>query len=168
MKPRPSYNRLHELFSYDANTGLLTRKVTMGCRAAGDIVSCLEAKGYLRVNVDGYRYKVHQVVWFINYGQWPASQIDHRDRNPSNNRIDNLRLATNQENGANRGKNRNNTSGAKGICLLAASGKWSAGIKINYVRHHLGEFKSKQQAINAYATAARKAFGEFYSENKEI
>lgn len=47
--------------------------------------------GYVVVNIFCGKLKGHRVAWAIHYGEWPADLIDHRDQNPGNNRIANLR-----------------------------------------------------------------------------
>lgn len=94
-------------------------------------------------------------------GEWPDKRMDHRDLDRSNNRWSNLRLASNTENGANRAKGKNNTSGHKGVSWCKNRQKWQAGIKINYRRKALGRFDTKEEAAAAYAVAAQELFGEF-------
>jgi hypothetical protein len=152
--------RLKEMFSYDPETGVITRKLAAGNRFAGSNVCSREAKGYLRVAVGKTRVKAHAVAWAMHYGVWPPMQIDHINRNPSDNRIVNLRLATNQDNSANKGLYKNNKSGVKGV-HQARSGRWVAAIRIDYVRVHLGTFDTKEQAAAIYQKAAASAFGQF-------
>ena len=87
--------------------------------------------------------------------------VDHRDGDGLNNRKSNLRLATNQQNLANRGKNRNNSSGYKGVRRARSGGKWVARIKVGGIEHHLGSYVSAAMAVSAYNAAAKKYFGEF-------
>jgi HNH endonuclease/AP2 domain len=92
-------------------------------------------------------------------GKWCRVIIDHRDGDPSNNRWDNLRRATVAQNGANKPRHRNNTSGFKGVCR--DRGRWRAAIYKNGRRHPLGNFPTPEAAHAAYVKAARKLFGEF-------
>lgn len=161
-----SISELRRLISYDPETGELRRLVTMGNRAAGQITGSVEPKGYLKVSVGKLRMKAHVIAWAIHYGQWPELQIDHINNNPADNRIENLRLATNQQNCANKGLYRNNTSGIKGVSLRS-NGKWQAGIKVNYVRIHLGSFNTKEAAAEAYRQAAEATFGQFANPTLE-
>src|SRR5262245_19883609 len=137
---RVSVARLRELFSYDPKTGLLTRKASGGNQAAGAIATAMEAKGYLRIGVDGVRLKVHVVCWAIHTGTWPIHQIDHWNGDKADNRFLNLRPATNQQNAANQKKPKHNTSGVKGVSR--SGNKFVAGIKVNGTRIHLGTFHS--------------------------
>lgn len=92
-------------------------------------------------------------------------KVDHKDGNGLNNQRGNLRLATNSQNGANRGRNRNNKSGYKGVSWDARNGKWRASISINHLSINLGRFTSRRNAAMVYDAAARLHFGEFASVN---
>ncbi len=98
--------------------------------------------------------------------------IDHIDRNPQNNRPENLRPATPSQNSANTKLARNNTTGFKGVRV--ASGwcgktpkrtKWVAFITVNKRQIHLGMHASPEDAARAYNEAARRHFGEFAYQN---
>ena len=85
--------------------------------------------------------------------------LDHRDRNPLNNRKSNLRFCTHAENMRNRGIPKNNTSGYKGV---VKNGKgWAAQIGINKKTICIGFFKDKLPAAIAYNKAAIKYHGEY-------
>lgn len=89
---------------------------------------------------------------------------DHKDENTLNNRRSNLREATRSQNGSNRGRPSNNTSGFKGVSWHKHHCKWGAHIRVNWKLIHLGYFTKAEDAASAYATAAREYFGEFYRE----
>lgn len=88
-------------------------------------------------------------------------QVDHRDGNTLHNWRGNLRLATCQQNLFNRGLNRNNRSGAKGVTWDKVNEKWIAQIGVNRKNIKLGRFTDKSVAIKAYEEAAKKYAGEF-------
>jgi hypothetical protein len=87
--------------------------------------------------------------------------VDHADGNKINNLRENLRIATKSQNGSNRGRNRNNTSGFKGVDFLQSTEKWRARIMYEGVSHHLGDFDIPEEAHAAYVCAARILFREF-------
>ena len=95
-------------------------------------------------------------------GDWPTSEVDHRDVDKSKDNWANLRPATKPQNEANRGKNRNNTSGFKGVSFNRDRSKWSAKIGINGKLKHLGYFASAESAYTAYCEAAAVLHGEFF------
>ena len=119
---------------------------------AGDIAGTLrKTNGRWEIRFLGKQWQAHRIVWALCYGYFPDCQIDHIDRNPSNNRIENLRLATRNEldNGQNRSLNKNNTTGFTGVirkynkfvARIKAAGKWYYG----------GIYDTAQDAAFAYA-----------------
>jgi hypothetical protein len=97
----------------------------------------------------------------IVYGEWPISGLDHKDGDPSNNRISNLRLATNQENIRNSRIRRDNTSGMSGVWLSRDKKQWEVKIKVGVKRLYVGIFSSFEDACKARKAAEIQYFGEF-------
>ena len=93
---------------------------------------------------------------------------DHVDGNVLNNQKENLRRATKAQNCQNQRKHSKNTSGYKGVHWNAHAKKWQALIMANYMREHLGYFKTKEQAALAYNEAALKYHGKFARLNEVI
>ncbi len=149
---------LRSVLHYDQETGIFTWKVrTSASVKAGDVAGCPGVNGYLRIRVQSRQYKAHRLAWLYVYGVWPKDQIDHINRNRSDNRISNLREATNKQNQQNTGKQSNNTSGHPGVSWYKQSSKWVARIRHNQKLIHLGYFENLEDAI-----AARKAAEKFY------
>ncbi len=91
----------------------------------------------------------------------PKIQTDHIDRNGLNNRRTNLRVATRSENMRNKGAQRNNKSGFKGVSWNADMRKWEAKINILGRQTRLGMFDAVEAAHAAYREAAEKFHGDF-------
>jgi hypothetical protein len=96
-------------------------------------------------------------------GEWPSSLfvIDHINRDTTDNRWVNLRLATISENGANAKMRCDNKSGFKGVSWGADRGKWGAYIQVNSKSIGLGRYDILEDAVEAYKAASEKYFGEF-------
>lgn len=150
--------QLSSLFSYDADSGLLTRRVAAGRggrEKAGSVVGSLNGVGYLVVTVFGKRPLVHRIAFAMAHGRWPEGQIDHIDGNRTNNRLSNLREASQAENSQNQRRPRGNTaSGILGV--RPQRKKWCAEIKLNGDRRFIGTFDTAEEARAAYVSEKRK------------
>ncbi len=107
----------------------------------------------------GYERQI--TIQHIIMGRKPSrhTMIDHKNRNPLDNRKYNLRLCTNTENCRNSKGWDNSKSGCKGVKKRGNS--WGARIMVNRKEIWLGSFKSQEEAKLAYINAAVKHFGEF-------
>ncbi len=94
----------------------------------------------------------------------PGQCADHINGNGLDNRRSNLRRATISQNGANRRKGSNNTSGAKGVTWVKRLKLWQASICVNGRLVHIGRFKDIEVAARAYKIAAAIIFGAFSGE----
>ena len=90
-----------------------------------------------------------------------TGEIDHRNGDKLDNRRCNLRGATGSQNRANRGAQRNNTSGFKGVCWSNWAEKWVVNIQVKGKQKHVGYFEDKHSAARAYNRAALKHYGQF-------
>jgi hypothetical protein len=120
----------------------------------------VDPEGYGQISLDFHRLKTHRLIWFWHYGQWPKEEIDHIDGDPHNNKIENLRDVTKQQNMRNRGSNKNNKLGIKNIC-------WSEQ-RQSYVVQFDGtfrkRFKTLEEAIAVANEMRAKRHGEFARE----
>lgn len=152
--PTITQSELRRLLSYDPETGVFTWRRKMSSRALeGDVAGGAFARGYHGIRIYGRRYYAHRLAWLYVYGVWPSTQIDHIDRNPSNNCIANLRLATPSENSQNTRTPRDNQSGFKGVHWDKSRGKWLAFINLDKQFLNVGRFDCIAEAIRARRTA---------------
>lgn len=155
-------NLLREFLQYNPKTGIFNwRKTPVNQVNAGDEAGWLEAKGYRRICVDGGRYLAHRLAWLYMTGEWPNDQIDHINMLKDDNRWSNLRSANNSQNQGNTFKRNHNTSGHKGVYWHKRKQSWHASISINSRLKFLGYCKTKKEAADLYAAAAKEYFGEF-------
>jgi hypothetical protein len=117
------------------------------------------ALGYRRIFVDSRDYPAHRLAWLYVHGEWPSGQLDHINRKRDDNRIANLRIATDSQNKANKLAQANNSSGIKGVYKRYR--RWTAQICVQGRRLNLGAFATSDEASAAYQAAARQHFGEF-------
>ena len=118
-------------------------------------------QNYWRLCLGGNFMKAHRVVWLLERGEPVPDIIDHIDGDTLNNRISNLRIATNSQNLANSA--RRLTTNVKGVHLRhrGNSIRFLAYLTVHGKRHSLGYFATLEEAATARREAAQKAFGEF-------
>ena len=162
FKPLPSLQRVKELLSYDPETGKLYWKQSVARWIKPGDEAGTYVKRAVDVTVDKKTYRAHRVIWLMQTGKDPGSNIvDHIDGNYYNNRFTNLRLATPHQNLCNQKRRIDNTSGLKGVSWSKERKKWQAGIFVRGKRIALGRFNTKEEAYAAYCEAARRLHGEF-------
>lgn len=152
---------LKEIFDYDPDTGLFTRLTGRVGGKKGAVAGSINKKGYVCIYVMGKVVKAHRLAWIYCYGYSPDEQIDHINRDKSDNRISNLRLVNNGQNQTNCVTQRNNSSGYKGVSFHKTWKKWQAYIYHEGKRMHLGTFTNPEQASTAYELASYMFHGEF-------
>lgn len=154
-----TYEYLHEILSYDPLTGALTNKVDRHKAKAGFVHQAQNSGGYIVIRLAGKLRRAQDVIWCMMTGEWPDLTVDHKDHVPTNNRWENLRLATKSQNMANRSVGKNNVLGVKGVTQVGK--RFRAHIRIGGDYLHLGHYDTAAEAGEAYREAAEIAFGEF-------
>ena len=110
----------------------------------GMLASHPRKDGYKGVRFKGEAYLAHRLIWILLKGNIPKGlQIDHINRDKSDNRIENLRLVNHSENQIN--------NEAKGYTKDKSTGLYMARIKRNGKSAYLGRFSSKEEAQEAYS-----------------
>jgi hypothetical protein len=158
INPLPTKERLHELFTYSFVEGAFYWRRYSKPKLAG---AKNRSRGYWRVMVDEVTYQRHRLVWAYFHGDPGASLVDHTNTIRDDDRIENLRLADEEENRRNSKMYCTNTSGFKGVTLEKSVNKWKAYIYLHNRRIHLGLYPTKEEAAAAYAEASSRLHGEF-------
>lgn len=117
---------------------------------------CIDRSGYPHGRLFRQKVYAHRVIWALHFGEWPADQIDHDNRIRNDNRIANLKAATNEENNKNKSMSDKNKSGFTGVCWLENDQVWLAYITVAGERQHLGRFQDKFAAVEARRAAEIK------------
>jgi len=108
--------------------------------------------GYINISIrDGekiYHIGAHQFIWYCVHGK-VVDEIDHINGFRDDNRIENLRSVTRQQNQWNRTK-------AKGYSWHKISKKWISQIMTDSKSKHIGYFDTEQEASQAYQEAKEK------------
>lgn len=104
-------NELRDAFTY--KNGQLIWKNCDSKYFNNKIAGNLAKNGYITITYKQQQYLAHRLIWLYKFGKWPDDQIDHINGIKTDNRIENLRLATNAQNGQNKRVYSHNTTGSK-------------------------------------------------------
>lgn len=176
-----------DLFDYDHNTGELIRKEwpremyssdhvwrRINKKHAGSRITCKHydhgrPTGIIFGKVLG-EINAHRAIWIMHHGPIPPGMhIDHRDGDPFNNRLANLRLVTHQQNMYNKNPYKTNKSGHKGVCWDKKENRWVAQINVEGRHKRIGAYKSLDEAVSAYIRESLKEHGEYaYAARGEL
>lgn len=133
-----------------------------GKRAGAGGVGMRGNKTSWYVSIDGHPYVAHRLIWIMVNGSIPhGAFIDHKDGNPYNNSLCNLRLSDNVSNQHNRLAPKNNTTGIKGVTWSNKMLKWKATVRSNGNYFHLGYHDTKGMAAVAAAKGSLTHHGKF-------
>ncbi len=136
---------------------------------SGRIAGNNDGHGYIQVRMCKKLLQTHNIVWEMHNGTIPDGMlVDHANGIRTDNRIENLQLATRAENNRNSLLPIDNASGYKGVSLDKKSGRWKAQITVDYRNVFLGRFDSKISAALAYDNAAIELHGSFAKTNSML
>lgn len=153
--------QLREILSYDAVTGEFRWLRSRGGKAlAGTIAGSVNRRGYVEISVGCSKWLGHRLAWLYAHGRVPKA-IDHINGIGADNRLENLREATQGLNMANTRKRSNNTSGFKGVSWCRDTSRWAAQIRKDGRKYTIGRYDTAEQAAEAYSIKAAALFGEF-------
>ena len=152
------HRELLRVLEYCEMTGLFRWKVSLSNRApVGTVTGIAKPGEYAQIRVGGRNYKGHKLAVYWYTSMYPFEDVDHRDGNKANNRIDNLRMVGTLGNNQNiRGPRSNNKIGFLGVFRCKMTMKWRATICAEGIRHHLGTFETPALAHAAYVKAKRE------------
>lgn len=174
----PSPELLRKLLRYEPDTGKLfwlprDDNFFLSSGAAKRWNNKYANNGAFLTNLNGYRssemfektFYAHRVIWAMQTNKWPDCEIDHIDRDRTNNIWTNLRLASTSQNRANKQSKPNSTSKYLGVCWMKKDKKWRAQIRKNKKDFFLGDFVCEIEAAKAYDAKAKELHGEFANLN---
>lgn len=153
---------LKAILHYDPLTGVFTRLKAVPKTPVGGVAGTLDHKGYIQISIKFKKCAAHRLAWLYVYGYIPEKQIDHINGIRNDNRIENLREATPQENLRNAALRSDNTSGIKGVSWSKGSSMWVANASLNGKSHYLGQFHNIDLAEIAYKEFAQEHHKEFF------
>jgi len=153
-----THRRLLEALRYDPETGLFWWLERAKKRRLDKPAGSRHNKGYWQINVDAKPQLAHRLAWFYMTGKWPKDEVDHEDRDKTNNRWLNLRPATHKQNAENVAVRKHSKSGVKGVHFDATRGLWQAYLNHEGKRRHLGRHATLTAAIKARKAGETKFF----------
>lgn len=139
---------------YDSETGLFTWIKT------NSKAGYYPENNYSQVGVNNKLYYGHRLAWLYAYGYFPK-YVDHINGIKSDNRLINLREATNQQNACNSKIPTTNTTGIKGVMWNKNAKKWHVQITLHKKRYHIGYFSDFFEACCIAFVARTKFHGDF-------
>jgi len=158
--------QLKSILAYDPQTGLFQWIEKKGLRLPSRAAGSRDPRGYIRIGYKGERYWAHRLAWLYVHGEFPPEDVDHINRDRSDNRICNLRLASRNMNNGNTGKWRTNTSGYRGVSWDKRALKYECYIWKLDKKHHLGYYDDPKEAAAVYNMNARSYFGDYATINE--
>lgn len=141
---------------YDYKDGVLINKQSRGRMKAGVPAGTPNKAGYLRVTLFQKQEYVHRLIFFMFNNYWPK-EIDHIDRDVTNNRIENLRESTRSQNMA----NRSSSNAFRGIQSNGSSYTARIGNPFTRKTEYIGSYPTAEDAAKAYDIKAKEYFGDF-------
>lgn len=154
---------IKEYLSYNPDTGIfMWIKTKKGVKQINTPITCLSNKdGYIRIGYNRKYYQAHRLAWWFITGLYPPNnlQIDHKDGNKLNNRATNLRLVTPLENQRNKKAHRNGKTNCVYKIAYKHTTSWRARGKLNKKDIHLGNFKTKKEAVEAVKKFDKEHWG---------
>lgn len=142
---------------YNPATGELSWMANKGTAVKGQLAGYIK-NGYRRIRLCSRDYFAHRLVWMHVTGEWPKCDVDHKDRDKLNNRIENLREVTPLENMANQSFSKANKTGYRGV-YQRPNGDYYAAIGFEGSLIQLGTYDDPEWASFAYR-AGREIFGK--------
>lgn len=151
--------QIFELFVYHSD-GYLLWAVNRKRARIGNKVGTVHPCGYLRTRVNGKLELNHRLIYMLHHG-FVSMFIDHIDGNKLNNKIENLRLASNVENQQNAKLKVTNTSGFKNVSFCPQTKKWAVKIRVCGKNKTIGRYEDVELANLVAQESRAKYHGEF-------
>lgn len=174
QKPSPgrkavTQTQLKAMLHYDSATGKFFWRVARPPKIRiGDRAGCVICNRYWGIRIDNKRYYAHRLAFLYIHGRFPNGQLDHKDRDRANNRIENLREATTSQNIMNAKLHKDSYTKFKGVHQDKKRNKYGSRIIFKRKTTWLGYYESARTAALVYDYAATRVFGEFALTNKML
>lgn len=157
--------RLKELVHYEPTTGWFTWRINNSTAKPGMRVGSGHGLGYRQIGLDYKKYLEHSLAYFYMTGEWPTKQIDHINRDKSDNRWENIRHGSISDNGHNKGVSARSRTGLTGV--LPHGNGFRSMITVDS-KSQTGWFNTIAEARVSRLLLEIKNFGKFTSFNIDL
>ncbi|EHA63758.1 HNH endonuclease signature motif containing protein [Synechococcus sp. WH 8016] len=160
IKHKPIPKDISNYLSINPDTGEILRIAYSGSNRTCEIelgtrAGYIDSSGYRKLSFNGKEYLEHRVAWYLYYEEDPGDlTVDHIDRNPTNNKKNNLRLTLQKGQAQNRA--------ALGYSYSSKHNLFIAHLKVNSKSKNLGHYDCPLLARLAYESEAKKHHGDFF------
>ncbi len=160
---------IQSILDYDASDGTFKWKYRQDASKAwntrwpGKNAGFARKDGYVLIRINNKRYLAHRLAWFLHHGTWPNLFLDHINKNPNDNRIENLRECTTAENGWNRNAQSNASTGFKNVNVDRNRNKYQVKVSAYGKTHWVGYFNTIEESIEARDKYLKQLHGKFAS-----
>jgi hypothetical protein len=158
---------LRSLLYYDPETGIFTWRKPPARKPwlirAGNVSpgKYTQIQLFPRSSGRQERYYASRLAWLYMTGNWPENEIDHINRDKSDDSWKNLRPADHSKNAINVDLQSRNTSGITGVCWDGTTGRWLATCMVKGVTVLYKQYDTKEEAIAARQKVVREHYGEY-------
>ena len=174
-RPLPPFEEIDRVLRYEPETGKIYWKIRP--RKTGKDLKGAEAgslskqynTSYRIIRLNKVTYKAHRIAWLLYYKEDPGEKlIDHKNHDGSDNRIGNLRVATNAQNQHNARINKTSITGYKGVIKSKQYSHRNKPYRARTMLHgkiiSLGNYRTPEEASEAYQRFCKEHHGKFYHE----
>jgi hypothetical protein len=142
-------DQLKSVIDYDPVTGVFTWKVDVATTVpAGSEAGYVDAWGYRQIRIGNVLYQSHRLAFLYMMGRFPEMDVDHINRNSSDNRWENLRECTRTVNLLNRAP----LGEYRGITMVTSYGKpcWRVQFSNSGKKGYYGTYPTKEEAARRF------------------
>jgi len=161
-KAMPSKEVILQKLSFDPTNGVFYHLKSEKRSKRGSVAGTKQKNGYRILKINKKSYGAHRVAWFLFTGIDPiGKEVDHVNRDPSDNRPSNLRLVNKSQNQCNSKIRKDNTSGERGVYWYAPRKKWQVSVRLNGKDYFGGRFSCFKEAQESAKKLRLKIHGEY-------
>jgi hypothetical protein len=150
---------VQEILHYFPETGELRWRFGNGRNVKPwQLAGSINGHGHRTIKINGKSMQAHRIIWLYVYGHFPSNVVDHKNRNASDNRLNNLRNVSQKDNAQNIALPKHNKSGHIGVSWVKTHNSWTVYVKVDGKNKWLGYYKDLKQAVTARKAGEHKYY----------